>query len=126
MAGQYASGKDAWGICDLSGQRYRIRDMKLQWNGLFVGPDWFEEEHPQQKPRGRVDDLTALEISRPDIAEDTTVAPFELTLASTAGQDTDHAIFHLAIGLSHDREIVLGTRASTTVVPEILVRDRGL
>jgi len=76
--------------------------------------------------RGRVDDLTALEISRPDIAEDTTVAPFELTLASTAGQDTDHAIFHLAIGLSHDREIVLGTRASTTVVPEILVRDRGL
>ena len=38
----FASGKKAWGISDRSGRRYRLREMKREWNGLLVGPDEFE------------------------------------------------------------------------------------
>ena len=35
----FASGKNAYGISDRSGFRYRLRDMKTEWNGFKVGPD---------------------------------------------------------------------------------------
>ena len=35
----YASKKRAYGICDISGFRYRLKDMKMTWDGLLVGPD---------------------------------------------------------------------------------------
>ena len=33
----FASGKRAYGICDISGFRYRLRDMKMTWDGFLVG-----------------------------------------------------------------------------------------
>ena len=36
---KYATGKKAWGFSDRSGFRYRLREMKTEWNGLKVGPD---------------------------------------------------------------------------------------
>ena len=46
----FASGKDAWGISDRSGFRYRLKDMMLEWNGALVGPDEYEPKHPQLFP----------------------------------------------------------------------------
>jgi len=44
---RYATGKKAWGFSDRSGFRYRLREMKTEWNGLKVGPDEYEAKHPQ-------------------------------------------------------------------------------
>jgi hypothetical protein len=64
--GNYASGKDAYGISDRSGFRYRLRDMKVEWNGLKVGHDEYESKHPQLDPRRKVIDPQALRNPRPD------------------------------------------------------------
>lgn len=64
---RFAAGKDAYGISDRSGFRYRLRDMKTEWNGLKVGPDEYEPKHPQLEPVRRVIDPQALKDPRPDI-----------------------------------------------------------
>jgi hypothetical protein len=43
----FASNKKAWGICDITGFRYRLRDMKKTWDGYLVGPDQWSPKHPQ-------------------------------------------------------------------------------
>tara|TARA_R100000329_G_scaffold127822_3_gene106559 strand:- start:2763 stop:3500 length:738 start_codon:yes stop_codon:yes gene_type:complete len=63
---RYASGKDAFGISDRSGFRYRLRDMREEWNGSLVGFDEFEEKHPQLEPSRVVADPQALRNPRPD------------------------------------------------------------
>ena len=57
---KYATGKKAWGFSDRSGFRYRLKEMKTEWNGLKVGPDEYEEKHPQLKPNHPGPDPTAL------------------------------------------------------------------
>ena len=47
----FASGKHAYGICDITGFRYKLKDMKKTWDGLLVGPDQFDPKHPQIMPR---------------------------------------------------------------------------
>ena len=37
--GRFATGKYSYGISDRSGMRYRLNEMKIEWNGLLVGPD---------------------------------------------------------------------------------------
>ena len=64
--GNYASGKDAYGISDRSGFRYRLRDLKVEWNGLKVGDDEYEPKHPQLDPRRKAVDPQALRNPRPD------------------------------------------------------------
>lgn len=63
---KYASGKYAFAISDRSGQRYRYRDMKREWNGLLVGPDEYEPKQPQLGPFRTVSDPEALRDARPD------------------------------------------------------------
>ena len=63
---RYASGKHAWGISDRSGFRYRLREMRKEWNGLLVGPDEYEEKHPQLKAPRVGADPQALRDPRPD------------------------------------------------------------
>ena len=63
---KFASGKHAFAISDRSGQRYLYRDMKREWNGLLVGPDEYEEKHPQLGPFRKVDDPQALRDPRPE------------------------------------------------------------
>jgi len=65
----FSAGKYAWGICDISGQRYRLKDMKMQWNGLRVGPDQFDTKHPQLDPPHFATDPQALRNPRPDRTE---------------------------------------------------------
>ncbi len=62
----YASGKDAWGISDRSGRRYRLREMKVEWTGAKVGPDEFEPKHPQLYPPKAFPDPQALRDPRPE------------------------------------------------------------
>ena len=61
-----ATGKHAYGICDISGFRYKLKDMKKTWNGLKVGPDQFDPKHPQLEPSTHVSDSEALHDPRPD------------------------------------------------------------
>ena len=62
----YASGKNAWGISDRSGRRYRLRDMKVEWTGAKVGPDEFDPKHPQLFPPKAAPDPQALRNPRPE------------------------------------------------------------
>jgi len=63
---RFAVGKDAYGISDRSGFRYRLRNMRKEWNGLLVGDDEYEEKHPQLEPRPVRGDAESLRDPRPD------------------------------------------------------------
>lgn len=66
----FASNKHAWGICDITGFRYRLRDMKKTWDGLLVGPDQWSPKHPQLMKKPTPLDPQALQDPRPDTAAD--------------------------------------------------------
>jgi hypothetical protein len=66
---KFASGKYAYAISDRSGQRYRYKDMRKEWNGLLVGKDEWEPKHPQLGPFRKVIDPEALRNARPDRVE---------------------------------------------------------
>lgn len=63
---KYASDRLAYGISDRSGFRYRLRDMRKEWNGLLVGKDEFEPKHPQLEPLRARPDPQALRDPRPE------------------------------------------------------------
>ena len=62
----FASNKNAYGICDISGFRYRLRDMKKTWDGYLVGPDQWSPKHPQLMIKPTPVDPQALKNPRPD------------------------------------------------------------
>ena len=70
---KFASGKFAYAISDRSGQRYRYKDMRKEWNGALVGKDEFEPKHPQLGPFRSVVDAQAIKDARPARKE-----PFEV------------------------------------------------
>lgn len=63
----FARGKYAFGISDRSGFRYRIKDMRKEWNGLLVGKDEWEAKHPQLENFNKRADAQALRNARPEI-----------------------------------------------------------
>ena len=63
---KYATGKSAYGISDRSGFRYRLRDMRKEWNGLLVGKDEWERKQPQLEPIRATPDPQALRDPRPE------------------------------------------------------------
>lgn len=65
----FAQGKYAYRISDRSGFRYRIKDMRKEWNGSIVGYDEYEEKHPQLTPPRIRTDLEAIRDARPDRTE---------------------------------------------------------
>ena len=65
----YAKGERAWGISDRSGRRYRLREMRKEWNGALVGPDEYEAKHPQLYPPKVYPDPQALKGPSPDPEE---------------------------------------------------------
>jgi len=66
----FASGKLTYGICDISGFRYKLKDMRMTWDGLLVGPDQWSPKHPQLMPKPAPQDPQAIRNARPDIADD--------------------------------------------------------
>jgi len=77
---RYASGNKTWGISDRSGFRYRLREMKKEWNGLLVGPDEYEPKHPQLEAPNVVADPQAVRNPRPDQAETLSVYLYKNTV----------------------------------------------
>ena len=66
----FASNKRAWGICEITGFRYRLRDMKKTWDGLRGGPDQWSPKHPQLERKPTPLDPQALKDPRPDPSSD--------------------------------------------------------
>ena len=64
--GRFAVGKYAYGISDRSGFRYRMKDMRKEWNGSLVGKDEYEPKHPQLEPLTATADPEALYKPRPN------------------------------------------------------------
>ena len=48
------------------GFRYRLKDMRKEWNGLLVGKNEFELKHPQLDPKPKRTDLESLRDVRPE------------------------------------------------------------
>jgi len=67
-----ASGSKAYGICDITGFRYNLRDMKMTWDGLLVGPDQWSPKHPQLDRKPYPADPQGLKNARPDTSDDNT------------------------------------------------------
>ena len=67
---RFASGKDAYGISDRSGFRYRLVEMVTEWNGSKVGRDEYEAKHPQLTPRKPPIEPQALYQPRPQETDD--------------------------------------------------------
>jgi len=65
----FAQGKYTYRISDRSGFRYKIKDMRKEWNGSIVGKDEYEEKHPQLTPPRIRTDLEAIRDARPDRTE---------------------------------------------------------
>ena len=65
-----ASGSKAYGICDITGFRYKLRDMKMTWDGLLVGPDQWSPKHPQLDRKPYPADSQSLKNARPDTSDD--------------------------------------------------------
>mgnify|MGYP003665031142 CR=1 FL=1 len=74
---RFANGKYAFGFCDRTGFRYKLKDLVPQvkagrMTGLMVGRDMLDEDQPQNF-LGRLGDYAdpqALQNARPDIAQD--------------------------------------------------------
>lgn len=95
----YASGKNAYGISDRSGFRYKLNEMKREWTGALVGPDEYEPKHPQLRPPRAGPDPQALRNPRPDRTE-----PLKVSLL------TDN------VGLPLDGPRMVGKVGQVTVV----------
>tara|TARA_R110000751_G_scaffold293080_1_gene400548 strand:- start:225 stop:539 length:315 start_codon:yes stop_codon:yes gene_type:complete len=65
-----ASGSKAYGICDITGFRYKLREMKKTWDGLLVGADQWSPKHPQLDRKAFPSDSQAIKNARPDTADD--------------------------------------------------------
>jgi|TARA_R100001224_G_scaffold101411_1_gene72974 hypothetical protein len=66
----FAAGKNAYGICDITGFRYKLKDMRKTWNGLLVGPDQWSAKEPQIKPNPIQADPEAVRDARIDPSSD--------------------------------------------------------
>ena len=87
---RFASGKDAYGISDRSGFRYRLVEMVTEWNGSKVGRDEYEPKHPQLEPIRVGPDPQAIHDPRPDQRTETAVSrllPLNPFLSGSAGTD---------------------------------------
>ena len=65
-----AAGKNAYGICDITGFRYKLKDMRKTWDGLLVGPDQWSPKHPQLDRRHFPADPQAVRNARIDPSSD--------------------------------------------------------
>ena len=68
--GKFASNKNAYGICDITGFRYKLKEMKMTWDGKLVGPDQYDAKHPQLDRRPIALDAQAIKNARPDTSDD--------------------------------------------------------
>ena len=63
----YASGKYSLAICDRCGFRYRYKELRKEWNNLFVCRECYEPKAPQIAPVPHVADPEAIRDPRPQL-----------------------------------------------------------
>jgi len=76
----FASNKNAYGICDITGFRYKRKDMKKTWDGLQVGPDQWDAKHPQLQPSAPPSEPEAIKDAR-----DVSIVPSAFTVYTNVG-----------------------------------------
>ena len=89
---RYANGKYAFGFCDRTGFRYKIKDLVPQIKagrktGLMVGRNMLDEDQPQNF-LGRLGDYAdpqALRNARPDTAQDASRRMFAFNPVGNGG-----------------------------------------
>ena len=96
----FATGAKTWGISDRSGKRYRLSEMQKEWNGLLVGPDEFEEKHPQLFPPRIGPDPQAVRNPRPDRVEPAVkvLLPFNSLFSDATPGGTDITVLEVGHG----------------------------
>jgi len=53
----YVSG--SWNVtCDVCSKKIKAKEAKQRWDGLIVCPDDYEERHPQDFVKARIDKIT--------------------------------------------------------------------
>lgn len=62
----FAQAKYAYGLCDQCGQKYKLKRLKKQWDGIKSCPQCFDTKHPQLQPKNRPADPEALRDPRPN------------------------------------------------------------
>ena len=62
----YASAKFAVGLCDRCGFKYKLLELKKEWNGLKVCSECYEPKHKQLEPFTHVSDPEAIYDPRPN------------------------------------------------------------
>ena len=65
----FASNKNAYGICDITGFRYKHKDLKKTWDGFLVGKDQWDSKHPQLTPSAPPNEPQAIKDARPDATD---------------------------------------------------------
>ena len=114
----YAKGKYAYGICDISGFRYKLKDMKKTWNVLLVGPDMYEPKHPQLEPRPPVIDPEALQdprVTEPEPTAGNGVVRTENTVANGISSPSTFVSHNDVIGSSFRSNQITSELGSVTV-----------
>ncbi len=88
----FAAGKLTWAICDTCGQRYRLRQLKEQWDGFMACPECFDLKQPQLDPQYHPTDPQSLQHPRPQIA-DSTVYVGDGGIRKSNGQTVAKGVF---------------------------------
>jgi len=104
---RYANGKYAFGFCDRTGFRYKIKNLVPQikagrMTGLMVGRDMLDEDQPQNflGRLGTYADPEAIRNARPDIAQDTSREMFAFDpVGNGGGGGGGNLIAHGQVGI---------------------------
>ena len=99
----FASGKKALAICDRCGFRYRLHQLKKEWNGIKTCPSCFEEKHPQLEPHTSPSDPQAIFEPRPDtdkeVGQGFVISNNDNIISSSiAGFRVDSALGEITVG----------------------------
>ena len=114
----FAAGKLTWAICDTCGQRYRLRQLKEQWDGFMACPQCFDLKQPQLDPPPVGADPEAVRNPRPDRTEPTAVSmltnnPFLSTQGSAIIK-----VFKTITVSQRERKYVLEIQKILMVLPQ--------
>ena len=104
---RFAKGKYAFGFCDRTGFRYKLKDLVPQikagrMTGLRVGKDMLDEDQPQNflGRLGSYGDPEALRDPRPDISQDTSRRLFAFDPVGSGNADgSGNLVAHGKVGI---------------------------
>ena len=103
---KYAKGKYAFGFCDRTGFRYKLKNLVPQikagrMTGLMVGKDMLDEDQPQNF-LGRLGDYAdpqAIRNTRPDLSQDASRELFAFDLVGNGnGGGSGNIMAHGQVG----------------------------